>query len=113
MHLKNWSLIYPDGRTPALSPGYDFVSTIPYIHDNTAALNFSRTKHMTGLSRDELIHFAGKAALSEKLVIDTAQETVVRFRENWTSEKTNLPLAHNIIEAVEAHAPTVPIYNEF
>nr|WP_244617037.1 MULTISPECIES: HipA domain-containing protein [unclassified Rhizobium] len=29
MHLKNWSLIYPDRRTPALSPAYDLLSTIP------------------------------------------------------------------------------------
>ncbi len=113
MHLKNWSLIYPDGRTPALSPGYDFVSTIPYLADNTAALNFSRTKEMTELSRDELIHLAGRAALSEKLVINTAAETVTRFRELWASEKTNLPLASNVIEAIDAHAPTVPIYSEF
>src|SRR5690606_31827552 len=33
MHLKNWSLIYPDRRTAALAPAYDFVSTIPYIPD--------------------------------------------------------------------------------
>jgi serine/threonine-protein kinase HipA len=113
MHLKNWSLIYPDGRTPALSPAYDFVSTIPYLPDSTTALNFSRTKEMTKLSRDELVHLAGKAALSEKLVIDTTAETVARFRETWHSEKTNLPLARNVIEAIDAHAPTVPIYNEF
>lgn len=31
MHLKNWSLIYPDRRRAALAPAYDFVSTIPYI----------------------------------------------------------------------------------
>lgn len=31
MHLKNWSLIYPDRRTAALSPAYDLVPTIPYI----------------------------------------------------------------------------------
>ena len=30
-HLKNWSLLYPDGRTPVLSPAYDFVATLPYI----------------------------------------------------------------------------------
>ena len=30
MHLKNWSLLYPDGRAPILSPAYDFVSTLPY-----------------------------------------------------------------------------------
>jgi len=28
MHLKNWSLIYPDRKKAALSPGYDFVSKI-------------------------------------------------------------------------------------
>lgn len=31
MHLKNWSLLYPDGRTPVLSPACDFVATLPYI----------------------------------------------------------------------------------
>lgn len=26
LKLKNWSLLYPDTRTPVLSPAYDFVS---------------------------------------------------------------------------------------
>lgn len=30
MHLKNLSLLYPDGRRPVLSPAYDLVSTAPY-----------------------------------------------------------------------------------
>ena len=29
-HLKNWSLIYRDGRVPALAPAYDLVSTANY-----------------------------------------------------------------------------------
>lgn len=29
-HLKNWSLIYPDGRTPRLAPAYDIVATVLY-----------------------------------------------------------------------------------
>ncbi|MBB5536239.1 serine/threonine protein kinase HipA of HipAB toxin-antitoxin module [Rhizobium giardinii] len=33
MHLKNWSVIYPDRRT-ALAPAYDFVATIAYIPMN-------------------------------------------------------------------------------
>jgi len=28
MHLKNWPLLYPDRRTPVLSPAYDFVATL-------------------------------------------------------------------------------------
>src|SRR5271157_625709 len=31
MHLKNWSLLYPDERAPVLSPAYDLVATLPYI----------------------------------------------------------------------------------
>ena len=30
MHLKNWSLIYPDGVHAKLAPAYDLVSTIVY-----------------------------------------------------------------------------------
>jgi serine/threonine-protein kinase HipA len=44
MHLKNWSMIYPDRRTAALSPAYDFVSTIAYIPGDQAALKFSRLR---------------------------------------------------------------------
>jgi serine/threonine-protein kinase HipA len=114
MHLKNWSLIYPDRRTPALSPAYDLLSTIPYIKgEDTAALNYSRTKKMAALSKDELSHMAAKAELPEKLVLDTARETVERFRAVWEAEKRNLPLAGNVIEAIDAHAPGVALYSEF
>lgn len=111
MHLKNWSLIYPDQRTPALSPAYDLLSTIPYIADETAALNYSRTKKMNEVSKDELAHLAAKALLSEKLVLDTAAETVERFKEVWAAEKSNLPLTRKVIDAVEAHAIKVPLYH--
>lgn len=113
MHLKNWSLIYPDRRSAALSPAYDLLSTIPYIAgEDTAALNFSRTKKMAKLDTDELRHLAAKALLPEKLVIVTAAETVQRFRQVWEAEKRNLPLAATVKKAVDAHARTVPLYSE-
>ena len=112
MHLKNWSLIYPDGRTPALSPAYDLLSTIPYLIDETAALKYSRTKKMAEVTKDEFSHLAAKARLSEKLVLDTATETVARFKEVWASEKANLPLVKKVVDAVEGHMVKVPIYRE-
>lgn len=112
MHLKNWSLIYADRRTPSLAPAYDLLSTIPYIADETAALNYSSTKKMSEFSIDELAHLAAKARLSEKLVLDTVRETVGRFRDVWPSEKANLPLSKKVVDAVDAHAPTVPIYRD-
>ncbi|ANH09192.1 type II toxin-antitoxin system HipA family toxin [Shinella sp. HZN7] len=113
MHLKNWSLIYHDRRTPMLSPAYDLLSTIPYIEgEDTAALNFSRTKKMAALSMDELAHLAAKAELSENLVLDTARETVERFRVVWDAEKNNLPMAAKVRDMIDAHVPSIELYRE-
>jgi len=109
MHLKNWSLIYPDRRRAALAPAYDFVSTIPYIPDSKAALNFSRTKRFDEFSEDELSHLAAKARLPEKLVLNIARETVALFHQHWHAEKANLPLTAEVLQAVEAHLKTIPI----
>ena len=109
MHLKNWSMIYPDRRRAALAPAYDFVSTIAFIPDKKASLNFSRTKRFDGYTADELAHLAAKAMLPEKLVLDTARETVARFHALWTAEKGHLSLVSRDIEAIEAHLKTLPV----
>jgi len=109
MHLKNWSLIYADKRSARLSPAYDFVSTIPYIEDEKAALNFSRTKRFDEFTFDELKHLSAKAMLPEKVVLDTAHETVALFHEHWQKEKANLPLHSNVIEAIDKHIDKVPV----
>ena len=83
MHLKNWSLIYPDRRQAALSPGYDFVSTIAYLPDTRMALTLGRSKAMTDLSLDQLSYLAAKARLPGKLVLDAGREVVGRFAQTW------------------------------
>ena len=109
MHLKNWSLIYPDRRHAALAPAYDFISTIAYIQAGKSALKFSRTKSFTEYSEDELSHLAAKARLPERLVLDTARETVALFHQHWHAEKANLPLAAEVVQTVETHLKTIPI----
>ncbi|PZN92612.1 MAG: kinase [Hyphomicrobiales bacterium] len=112
MHLKNWSLIYPDGRTPMLAPAYDLLSTIPYIKDDDAALKYARTRKMAELSIDELRYMAAKARIPEKLVVSTALETIERFETVWQQEKTNLPLATNVVSTVEHHLETLAILKD-
>ena len=112
MHLMNWSLIYPDRRNAALAPAYDFVSTIPYIPNDSAALNVSRSKSFDDFSADELSHFAAKAALPEKLVLDTARETAAKFREQWAATKHHLPIGKDVVSAIDSHLQRVPIADE-
>ena len=94
-----------DTRTAA----YDFVSTLPYIPGDQAALNSSRTRRFDEFTEDELSHLAARAALPRKLVIDTARETVGLFMERWEKEKTHLPMGTDVVEAVDRHLETVPI----
>ena len=109
MHLKNWSLIYPDQRRATLAPAYDLLSTIPYLPDERAALTFSRTKRFDEFSADELSHLAAKALLPQRLVLDTARETAALFHQHWQSEKKNLPLSTEVVRAVETHMNKIPI----
>ncbi len=109
MHLKNWSLIYPDRRNAALAPAYDFVSTIAYIKDENAALKVSRSKRFDEFSEDELAHLAAKARLSGNLVRNTARETVALFHQHWQAEKGNLPLSNDVTAAIDEHIKTIPI----
>jgi len=103
MHLKNWSLVYPDRRTAALAPAYDFVSTISYIPDEFAAIKYARTRRMSEFSFDELRYLAAKARLPERLVVAAASETVTRFRDEWTAAKKDLPISARVAEAIETH----------
>lgn len=109
MHLKNWSLIYADRRHASLAPAYDFVSTIAYIPDENSGLSFSRTRRFDRFSDDELAHLAAKAKLPEKVVLDTAHETVERFHRAWKAEKDKLPMTQQMIEAIEGHVASIPI----
>lgn len=109
MHLKNWSLLYADGITPALSPAYDFVSTLAYIPDDKAALKFSRTARWDGFTEDELAYLAAKAGLPERLVIATAHATVEAFRESWANERGHLPLHGEVADVIDRQLQVVPL----
>jgi serine/threonine-protein kinase HipA len=83
MHLKNWSLLYPDGRTPELSPAYDFVSTVPYIPSDKLGLNFGDSRSLAGITKDQVRRFADRARLPTSPLWEIVHETVSRTVEEW------------------------------
>ena len=83
MHLKNWSLGYPDGRIPVLAPAYDLVSTIPYIGGDRLALTFGKSRSLTEITREQVRRFADKARLPSSPLWDIVSETAERTVEAW------------------------------
>lgn len=109
MHLKNWSLIYPDKRTTKIAPAYDFLATVQYIADEKMALRLGRSKRFDDLDYSQLARFAAKARLPEKFVNDTARETVQRVDDLWPKAKQDLGMSSSLSEAVERHRRKVPL----
>jgi serine/threonine-protein kinase HipA len=111
MHLKNWSLIYPNRRAPELSPAYDFVSTIPYIPDDKLALTFVDSKEFASVTVEQFERFATKARLPTKLTLDTVRETVVRFADAW-SKSSPSAVPERVRQAIQGHLPKLPLWSD-
>ena len=109
MHMKNWSMIYPDGRNAMLAPAYDLLSTIAYLPDETMALNLVRSKRFADLTVAAFTHFAGKARLPEHPVLSAVRGTVGRFRDEWPAAKRELPVTERVARAIDAHIEALPL----
>lgn len=109
MHLKNWSLLYPDTRTPMLSPAYDFVATLPYIPGDKLALNFGNSRSLSEISPDQIRRFADTARLPLSPLSELVIETVERTISAWKTlgEKELLP--EDMRKAIEGQIELVAI----
>ncbi|MDE2487740.1 MAG: HipA domain-containing protein [Alphaproteobacteria bacterium] len=109
MHLKNWSLIYRDGRTPSLAPAYDFVATLAYLPDDNAALKVARSKAWTDFGEAELAALADGSGAPQRLTQKIARETVAAFRQTWAEKQADLPISDDVRAAVVGQLDRVPV----
>jgi serine/threonine-protein kinase HipA len=110
-HLKNWTLRYPDGRSPRLSPAYDFVSVTAYPEFKSDTLAFdlggSRTAHLITVN-----HFR---RLAESLhsdvddVIDTVKVMVERLAAAWPQVRRDCPVPSFVAGHIEDRLRTLPL----
>jgi serine/threonine-protein kinase HipA len=101
MHLKNWSLLYLDGGTPALSPAYDFVATLPYIPDDSLALSFGGSRSLQGITLEQVRRFADTAGLPMKPVWEVVRETVDRTWQEWKKVPEKHLLSAQMVRVID------------
>ena len=109
-HLKNWSIIYPDGVTPRLAPAYDLVSTLPYLKNRELALNFSKQKNFYAIDKESLRYFAKRTQIPETLIIQVAKETADHFKAAWKELHPTLPINSILEAALKEHWQQLPLY---
>ncbi len=113
MHLKNWTLVYPDGRTPRLSPAYDLVSTIAYIDDFTMALSVAREKDIRTFDEGLLQRFASKIPVPQQVILDVAHETSERIVSTWPQLQESLPMDAEGKAGIEERLRIFPLTKPF
>jgi serine/threonine-protein kinase HipA len=93
-HLKNWSIIYPDGRSPALAPAYDLVSVTVYERFSTDQLAFrlAGERAFDKLDRDHFRRLADNVEADPDEVVRIVDQTVVALRDSWPSVVADHPV---------------------
>ncbi|MGC4771117.1 type II toxin-antitoxin system HipA family toxin [Micromonospora sp. DT44] len=109
-HLKNWSLIYKDKRTPSLAPAYDVVSTQVYRDmadgPEDLGLKFGRSR------RFEDVRLSTFQALEDKLrdrlgpinlsLRDVAAEAIERALDVWPNFHSLLQENRSLLEGIDS-----------
>lgn len=109
LHLKNWSLIYPNGTTPELAPAYDLLATVAHLPDSGMALRLApRAKRWNELTTDRFASLASAMGVSRGAVLRAVVETVERFHEVWEREKEHLPVSARVATAISRQLTIVP-----
>jgi serine/threonine-protein kinase HipA len=110
MHLKNWSLLYRDGRTPELAPGYDYVSTMRYLPERGLGLPLARTKDVSRLDDALLEKASVQAGVPRGLVKSVAHETARSFVQSWSRHKAGLPIDELTRRKIDEQLRIVPLF---
>ena len=109
MHLKNWSLVYPDGRTPQLAPAYDYVCTKAYLGHSETGLALGFARFFQNVTIEEFERLADRAAVSKSVVRTAAVDMVERFHDRWVQIRDAMPLPA-ITRTIDEQLARVPLF---
>ncbi|SHN44158.1 HipA-like N-terminal domain-containing protein [Cryptosporangium aurantiacum] len=109
-HLKNWSLIYRDGRTPELSPVYDFLSTTVYLRPYSPfALPWLGETIFERISLDHVSALAERVGIDDGAARDTAATTVDTLRRAWSETRVETDRFPAIRDHIDRRFRTLPL----
>ena len=103
-HLKNWSLIYRDGRVPTLAPAYDLVSTAHYFigeRIEDLGLKFGGFRDFHRVNLRTFRRLQERLGARDVDLAECAAETVERTLAEWPRNSNILDSRPRLQEAVD------------
>lgn len=103
-HLKNWSLIYPNGRVPTLAPAYDLVSTAYYFvgeRIEDLGLKFGGSKDFYSVRLETFRRLQDRLGVRGVDLAECAAATVERTLAEWPHYANLLSPNPRLQEAVD------------
>lgn len=82
-HLKNWSVVYPDGQNARLSPLYDVVPTVLFIPSDDLGLNLNGSKSFSAVTPASFRRLGDVTGIGAMRAEDRARSAVERIRDSW------------------------------
>jgi len=110
-HLKNFSVIYRDGRNAALTPAYDIVSTVLYLSPGKEelALTLADKKNFSHVTTESFVHLLDSLAIEQtrgkKLVNEFIDSTV----SAWEKNPVRSEFSRAQIERLQQHIGSLPL----
>jgi serine/threonine-protein kinase HipA len=109
-HLKNWSLLYPDGINAALSPLYDQVCTIAWPElKPELSLKLAGTKNLLQIGERSFAELALKAGGDEDLTVSTLRLSLERIASAWSASAARQVMPAEHVAALRAYWNRAPL----
>ncbi|MGP3928976.1 type II toxin-antitoxin system HipA family toxin [Nonomuraea sp. KM88] len=113
-HLKNWTLRYPDGVTPRLSPAYDFVSVSAYDEFRAEELAFpvNGGKVARLITLDNFRSLARRAGIDASWIMGVVKDTATTLVETWPRVRAEEPVPPFVATHVQKRLRSLPLIAE-
>ena len=110
-HMKNWSLLYPDGGIKAqLSPLYDQVFTAQWpAFSKTLALKLGGTKDFAAMDLARFRELARRIGQAPEAAAALVEQTVSEAAEAWAKLREHPNVFPEYREALQRHWRKVPL----
>jgi serine/threonine-protein kinase HipA len=117
-HAKNWSLIYPDGRSPRLAPAYDLVAVSLYeaadpMLDRRLALKLAGVTAAEDVGESTFRRFAQRVGLDEERTVSVVRGEVQTIREAWEAFRQISPdatLSASLVAVIDERLERLPLF---